>query len=42
MFFWAQSSDLKPFRKHFDEFANKSTTKTFVAALKWVVILAGV
>ncbi len=41
MFFWASRQDLKPFRKHFDELATKSTSKTFVAALKWVATLAG-
>jgi hypothetical protein len=36
MFYWSPVAELKPFKKHFDEFAPKGTAKTFVAALKWV------
>ncbi len=36
MFFWAPRPDLMPFREHFDEFANKSTSKTFVSAVRSV------
>jgi hypothetical protein len=36
LFYWSPVAELRPFKKHFDEFAPKGTSKTFIAALKWV------